>query len=81
MIQQVQAVTNSPRFADTAAIVSGGAVLTSHWFLVADELARFGANVVAIVTGAIAIAHYAPMVWGAIKRAYSRFIVRTLLKL
>jgi hypothetical protein len=53
------------RVANIFAALTGGGILTSHWFAVASELARFGANVVSIVTGVAAVIFY---VHGIIRR-------------
>lgn len=72
----IQDIIHHPRFADGAAVVSGSTAVASHWFVTASELAKFGANVVTIGTGTIAIAHYAPLVWRAAKNAYARVLLR-----
>lgn len=70
MIAQIQAIIHHPRFADGAAVVSGGTAAATSWFTAMSDIARFGANVVTIVTGSIAIAHYAPTVIRAVKRLH-----------
>lgn len=72
MISQIQAIIHHPRFADGAAAVSGGTAVATSWFTAMSDIAKFGANVVTIVTGSIAIAHYAPAVIRAVKRLYRK---------
>lgn len=52
-------IIDHPRSADLLATASGASFVTAHWFIVADQVVHFGANLVTIITGVAAIVMYA----------------------